>query len=301
MTVSSENNRDDYTGNGAVDTYGYSFKIHDEADIKVTERDTDDVEVVHVLNVDYTVTGVGAEAGGTVVLTAGNLTTDHKLCIRRDAATVQLVEIRNEGVFYAEVHEDAWDYLCMVMQTHSFDIDRSIKLPDTVTGVSSDLPVPVASQLLSYNAAADAIITVDPGSISLAIPASDSVATAMLQDGAVTTVKITDGAITPAKIPDTSIQHAKIDWANLIVASSNTSEVILAGGNWVVPAGVYIMARDTEVSSHIGYAALQVFDGATWRGEETAFASGVIISDGTNVRIIETSTTDSVKFYYLKM
>lgn len=299
MTISSENKRNDYTGNGSTDTYAYGFKIFAEGEIKVTERDTDDVETVLVLNVDYTVTDVGVEAGGTVVLTAGNLTTDHALCIRRNNSLLQLTEIRNQGIFFANVHEDAWDYLCMIAQTQQFDIDKALKLPDTVTGVSADLPIPVASLLLGWNAAADALINVDPGSVSLAIPASDSVATVMLQDDAVTTVKIADDAITAAKIPDTSIKHAKLDFANFYVISTNNEETVLQGGTWTPDAGIYQMIAGSALG---GVLKLSIKDKDTdWQQCENAFDSGIVICDGVNVRFNETTTTDGQIMYYHKL
>lgn len=296
MTISSENNRNDYTGNGSTDTYAYTFKIFAEGEIKVTERDTDDIETVLVLNTDYTVTDVGVEAGGTVVLTAGNLTTDHELCIRRNNSLLQLTEIRNQGIFFANVHEDAWDYLCMIAQTQQFNIDKALKMPDTVTGVSADLPIPVASQFLSWNAAADALINVDPGSVSLAIPAGDSVATAMIQDLAVTTAKIANDAITAAKIPDTSIQHGKIDFANLVVVSSNTTKVILAGATWLVPAGVFHFTQ-YDAGSWPGTVELEMHDGSAWISSGVDFKAGPVISDGTNIRFREVSA-GSCKLYY---
>ena len=92
MTIPAETNRSDYTGNDSTDTYSYAFKIATENDIKVSQRDTDDVETVLTLNVDYTVTGVGAANGGSIVLTAGNLTTDYHLTIRRDSELKQETE-----------------------------------------------------------------------------------------------------------------------------------------------------------------------------------------------------------------
>ena len=57
MTIPSENYRNDYTGNGALDTYSYTFKITDENDIKVSQRDTDDVEIEleHLQQLNHTV------------------------------------------------------------------------------------------------------------------------------------------------------------------------------------------------------------------------------------------------------
>ena len=182
MTVPSDNNRNDEIGNGATDTYNYTFKITSESDMKVSQRDTEDVETVLTLNVDYTVTGVGALNGGSIVLTAGNLTTDYHLTIRRDSALTQQTDIRNQGDFLPEIHEDTFDHLASADQTQQSEIDRCVKVSETYP-VDVELPGPQAGKVISWNAAGDALINVDPGSVALAIPADDSVTPAKIQSG----------------------------------------------------------------------------------------------------------------------
>ncbi len=141
MTISSETNRDDYTGNGATDTYAYNFRILAEADLLVTTKDTDGAETTLALTTDYTVTGVGDTAGGNIVLVAGNLTTDYLLTIRRDRAIKQTVDIRNQGDFYPEIHEDLADDLVTQIQTLKEEVARAIKVAETdstVTGMTLD-------------------------------------------------------------------------------------------------------------------------------------------------------------------
>ena len=53
-TISSTTSRMDYTGNGAVDTYSYSYKIFANTDLLVTVRNTSDVETTLTLTTDYT-------------------------------------------------------------------------------------------------------------------------------------------------------------------------------------------------------------------------------------------------------
>ena len=182
MTIPSENYRNDYPGDGSNDTFSYTFKITDESDIKVAQRDTNDVETILTLNVDYTVTGVGALNGGTIILTAGNLTTDYHLTIRRDSDLTQLTDIRNQGDFYPEVHEDTFDKLASVSQTQQSEIDRCVKVSETYP-VDVELPGPQAGKVISWNAAGDALINVDPGSVALAEPADSSITPAKIQSG----------------------------------------------------------------------------------------------------------------------
>lgn len=171
MTIASTNNRNDYTGNGATAIYPYGFKIFSATDLLVTKRDTDDVETTLVVNTDYTVSGVGVTAGGNVTLTAGNLPTSYALTIRRVRPLTQNTDIRNQGDFFAEIHEDAFDGMVMIDQQQQEELDRSMKIPETITGVSIDLPIPEALKLFRWNANATALESVTPADISTSVTA----------------------------------------------------------------------------------------------------------------------------------
>lgn len=168
MTIASETARNDYTGNGAVDTYTYGFKIFADSQLLVTQRDdaTPPVETTLVLDTDYTVTGAGDTAGGTIVLTAGNLTTNYLLAIRRNVTLTQETDIRNQGSFFAETHEDEFDLLTMADQQQQIALDRSLTLPETGTGISTELPIPEALKGFRWNAAGTALEAFDGADFS---------------------------------------------------------------------------------------------------------------------------------------
>jgi len=132
-----------YTGNGSTATYAYSFKIFDESDLLVIQKDgTSYAETTLVLNTHYTVTNVGAESGGNIVLTSGNLASGQLLIIKRAPAVVQESEFRNHQDFYAEEHEDAFDKMSMIDQELKEKSDRSIKLPEGINTASFDATLP---------------------------------------------------------------------------------------------------------------------------------------------------------------
>src|SRR5690606_33137842 len=71
MTVPlSDRKSGPYTAGAGQTVFNYTFLILDAAHIQVL-RIRGDVEEELELDVDYTVTGVGEEAGGTIVLSAG--------------------------------------------------------------------------------------------------------------------------------------------------------------------------------------------------------------------------------------
>lgn len=150
MTVASTTNRITYTGNGSVSSYAYTFRVFDEDHLLVTVKSTDGVETTLALTTDYTVTGVTDLTGGNVVLvnnsqpwlTSGNLLTDYTLTIRRVVPLKQETDIRNQGDFFPESHEDEFDKLVMADQQQQDEIDRSVKLPESIAGSTFDTSLP---------------------------------------------------------------------------------------------------------------------------------------------------------------
>lgn len=167
MTIASTTNRNDYVGNGAVSVYSYTFKIFAETDLLVTQRDTDDVETTLVLTTDYTVSGVGETSGGSITLVAGNLTTGYALTIRRVRPLTQETDIRNQGDFFANTHEDQFDDSIMIAQQQQNEIDRSLQLAETETGVSTTLPIAEALKWPRWNSAGTALENISGADLSV--------------------------------------------------------------------------------------------------------------------------------------
>lgn len=142
MTISAATNRIDYTGNGVTSVYDYTFRIVAETDLLVTKRTTAGVETTLILDTDYTVDGVGDDGGGSITLLAGVLTDGYILSIRRVRPLTQVTDIRNQGEFFPEIHEDAFDHGIMVDQQQQDEIDRSAKLSETLTEADFDPTLP---------------------------------------------------------------------------------------------------------------------------------------------------------------
>jgi len=166
MTIANTTNREDYVGNGATSVYPYGFKIFSDSDLTVTSRDLNDVETALVLDTDYTVSGAGDKDGGNVTLTAGNLTTGYALTIRRVRPLTQMADIRNQGTFFANTHEDVFDHFIMIEQQQQNEIDRCLQLPETEAAAGATLPAPVAYKWFRWNAAGTALESVDAGDLT---------------------------------------------------------------------------------------------------------------------------------------
>lgn len=117
MTVSTEISSNEYTGNGVTTDFDYKFRIFKANQLSVITSDADGDNVVTLrLGTDYTVTGANKSAGGKVILTKP-LANGHKISIARDIPITQETSFRNQSKFFAETHENAFDYLTMILQS----------------------------------------------------------------------------------------------------------------------------------------------------------------------------------------
>ncbi|HCP5106972.1 TPA: hypothetical protein OD973_001172 [Escherichia coli] len=115
MTVSTEVDHNEYTGNGVTTSFPYTFRIFKESDLVVQVVDLDENIAVLALDTDYTVTGAGGYNGGNVILSKA-LANGYQISISRELPVTQETDLRNQGKFFAEVHEDALDKLTMLIQ-----------------------------------------------------------------------------------------------------------------------------------------------------------------------------------------
>ncbi len=115
MTVSTEVDHNDYTGNGVTTSFPYTFRIFKKSDLTVQVADLNENITVLTLDTDYSVTGAGSYSGGSVVLMSP-LASGWKISVSRNLPVTQETDLRNQGKFFAEVHEDAFDKLTMLIQ-----------------------------------------------------------------------------------------------------------------------------------------------------------------------------------------
>jgi len=158
MTVSTTESRIGYNGNGATTAFAFPYRFLANVDLVVTLVRADTTQVVQTLNTDYTVTGAGDDAGGTVTMVVPPAT-GQQLVIVRDVPLTQETDYISGDPFPAETHETALDKLTMISQRLNNLISRSIRLSDADLLVSSTiLPSPIANATLVWNATGTAIV-----------------------------------------------------------------------------------------------------------------------------------------------
>lgn len=131
MTVSTEIDHNEYTGNGATTSFPYTFRIMKNSDLVVQVVDLNENITQLLLDTDYSVTGAKGYSGGSVVLNSA-LANGWQISINRSLPVTQETDLRNQGKFFAEVHEDAFDKLTMLIQQCFSRLRLALRRPSFV-------------------------------------------------------------------------------------------------------------------------------------------------------------------------
>lgn len=132
MTVNTTTASQSYLGNGVTVAFPISFYFLQDTHILAQRIDPDGSVRTLVLNSEFTLTGAGNEAGGTltasVPVPSGSI-----LYITRNIPAVQLTEYPENDKFPAASHEKALDYLTMLAQSVRLDVTDALRLASNRT------------------------------------------------------------------------------------------------------------------------------------------------------------------------
>lgn len=158
MTVTTSINKVQALGNGVTTSFPYSFRIYSAADLVVTSTViATGIDTVLVLNTDYTVTGAGSYNGGNVVIPSAPIT-GARITILRVEPVTQATDLRNQGAYFAETHEDVFDKLTMIDQQQQEILDRTLRFPASDSATPS-FPTAAsrANNLLAFDSNGDPV------------------------------------------------------------------------------------------------------------------------------------------------
>ncbi len=288
MTISSSSMRMDYIGNGSTNVYSYTFRILDEDHLEVSIRDTDNVTTTLAINTDYTVSGVGSSSGGNVTLVdngqawlngSSYLEQDYILTIRRVVPLTQTTDIRNQGEFYPEIHEDQFDRLVMIDQQQQDELDRAYKLPETYDPADYNLsfPTPTPTSFIGYDATGEALRTYVFGSgTGILHVALSGISTSLIVNADVDAA----AAIAGSKInPDFGSQN--IVTTGTLAAGATTITGAISASSTVT--GSALIPSSSSLPNTGIYLPAAGFVGIATGGRDTASFS----SDGSNNRWLQ--------------
>jgi len=157
MTISTEDYRITYAGNGVTTAFATGFEFPADSDLVVVLVSSDGTRTTQTITTDYTVAGAGDAAGGTVTMVTAPASGE-SLVIYRDVAYTQATDYVAGDPFPAETHEDALDKLTMLAQQNKGKIERALRLSDAdASSASAELPTPEALKAFRWNAGATAL------------------------------------------------------------------------------------------------------------------------------------------------
>ena len=192
MTISASDNRESYAGNGVTVDFAFPNKFLANADLVVLlVNDTTDVSVLQVLTTNYTVTGAGADAGGTVTMVVAP-PSGYTLVIYSDPAVSQLTDLVDNGPMPAQSFENALDKLTLIARRLKDRLDRSLSLADSDNSTSATLPTPEADKLLGWNDTATALTNKVIADLSTSV--ISAFAATLLDDANAAAARVTLGA-----------------------------------------------------------------------------------------------------------
>lgn len=157
-TVKEQTPRDQYTATAGQTDFPYNFIIFDADHLTVQRtRDGSTTTLSRGGGADYTVTNVGEEDGGDVVLNSG-ANADDVITIERTVPYERVTDFSQSGDYRADDVNTEEDKQVMMLQQLVRDLDRALTLKSETQIDSIELPSPEADKLLGWNSAADAIV-----------------------------------------------------------------------------------------------------------------------------------------------
>lgn len=161
MTVSSVYEPVQYTGNGVTTGFAFPYIFYDDTDIIVTlTLISTGANTPQVNPTDYTLTGGDGETGTVNFVAAPSAL--YRVTIERDIPYLQEDNYVEGQAFPAQTIETAFDKGVMRDQQINSALERTIKYPATVAGITSvDLPAPEDGKALVFDGTTGAIVASD--------------------------------------------------------------------------------------------------------------------------------------------
>ena len=249
MTISTQDSKVNYQGNGQTTVFQIPFPFLENNQIYVQKKDAEGNLINYTYATDYTVTGAGEENGGSVTL---NVAPEQgsTISIYRDVPLTQEVDYRENEIFPAETHEEALDKLTMEVQQIQEQLDRSVKV-DRFSDVDPDIIVKeiervydstdnidiVANNINNVNAVGDNIANVNTvaGDIDSVVTTATNVedvktvaqnkASLNITAANITDVKTVAKDIASVNTTATNIEDVKTNATNITDINTNAANI----------------------------------------------------------------------------
>jgi len=246
MTVNSTNiTSGPYPGNGVSSTFSYTFRVTDKTQLKVFETDDAGVRTTLVVDTDYTVAGIGDDAGGIITRVAGALPIDYEWYIRSDYKQTQKTAISSQGSFFPDIHENALDKLTFLIQQLEDATGRAVRLSEEIDldgdFTIDDDAITRASKFLGFDASGNILISAGV----TGVPVSAFMATVVDDDDAFeATGTLKSGYVRDTKAKITALPLTSADAGRKVFSTSDdggafTIKYNSTPGTYVADGGAY--------------------------------------------------------------
>lgn len=140
MTISTNTFPHQYIASSGQTVFAYQSKVFGKNDIKVIVTDTNNVESLKTVDLDYTVSGLGNDAGGNITFTTG-VTLNYIVTISRNEPFTQEIDYVEGDDFPAVAHEEGLDRSVLRDQTLNNLVARGLRFSEgsNITGISTGL------------------------------------------------------------------------------------------------------------------------------------------------------------------
>lgn len=151
MSLTSDLNRTQYTLASATATLTIPWKFLENSHVDV-QRTRSGLDTPLVLNGDYTLSGAGNPAGGSLTLTGLSTAIGDIITINRVVPHTQLTSYEPNR-FNSSTHETTLDRIVMQVAKLNEDLKRAIRLPVTNGEITALSKVTRASRLIGFDSA----------------------------------------------------------------------------------------------------------------------------------------------------
>ena len=246
----------------------FTFPIFDAAHLKVEDVDGDGVATELTYLVDYEVSGVGQEAGGSITLSdttyPGGAIQGHKYNLILNVPTERVTDFNERGDFTAKALNRELDLMTQASQCLKRDVTQAVKAPLGTT------PESVMEELMT--AAANAVSSAATASTK-ATEAAASATTASAK--AVAASESATSASAKATEAASSATAAANSATTATTKATEASENATAAGNSATTAGGYATTATTQAeiaTTQAGIATTKAGEASTSAGTATTQA-----------------------------
>jgi len=278
MTISSTTTKVSYSGTGSQTAFAYTFKIFADSEMQVIIRSSTGTETTKTLTTHYTVSGAGADAGGTVTFTAGNIpASGETVVLRRNLALTQGTDYVENDPFPAESHEDGLDRLTMITQGLQEELDRSIKASKTNTISSTEFAIGAvdrANKIFAFDAAGDVSVTQELGTFVGNWSAStDYNARDIVKDTSTANIFFCKTSHTSSGSQPLTTNTDSAKWDLLVDAAAATTSATAAAASATAAASSATASASSATSSATAQSASETAQAASEAARDSATAS----------------------------